>query len=83
MMALDIFPLLRTIKGMDLPSFRELDQRALAAGLSIAGIATRLGIGKSTYYRWRHGETEPTHSQFVAFHALVELSERVAEDAAE
>jgi hypothetical protein len=61
---------------MDLPSFADLDRRAAAAGLSKRTIVRRLNIGLSTYYRWLNRETEPTHSQFVAFLELVGTAER-------
>jgi transcriptional regulator with XRE-family HTH domain len=78
MTALDKFPTLGKIKGMDLPSFLDLDQRARLAGLSTRDIARRLGIGLSTYYRWIGGETEPLHSQVITLSQVVEAAEQRA-----
>lgn len=38
----------------------ELEQRATAAGLTVAALCRGAGIRESTWWRWRNGITRPT-----------------------
>lgn len=40
----------------------EIERRASAAGISISEVSKRAGLARSTFQRWKAGETDPTTS---------------------
>lgn len=58
----------------------EIERRASALGLSISEISTRANLARSTFQRWKAGETDPTTPALRKIYEVLEGAEaRVAE----
>lgn len=51
-----------------------LDYKAKQAGLSVANVASALGVDESTYYRKRSGKTDFTRNELRLLKNLLRLS---------
>src|SRR5262245_43880889 len=60
---------------------RRMESRLKALGLKphniTAVIAKRVGVNRTTYERWRDGETEPSHSKWLR---AIQCIEKIKED---
>jgi predicted transcriptional regulator len=56
----------------------EIERRASVAGLSMADVCRSAGIARSTFSRWKAGETEPTLSVYRRLCEAVSPAESAA-----
>lgn len=60
----------------------DVEARAQAAGISISTICQNAGIARSTFTRWKRGDTQPTLAVYLrirdALPPITEPQERVA-----
>lgn len=54
----------------------EIERRALAVGLSISEISSRANLARSTFQRWKAGETDPTTVALRKIYEVLDAEER-------